>query len=173
MKKIIMIGIALIMLFLTGCSRPQDQEVDIQIAEATGETLIEAIKTKDADLLKTVLSEKALATDDLDEGIEYLFNFVDEEIRSVEELEFPEYGTFERGTSKKSLGFFCRYRLFTSDDKAYLLYFCYNAVQDFDETELGVNRIMILVDDDSPYEYKVITEYTRAGIVTPDWSDDD
>lgn len=54
-----------------------------------------------------------------------------------------------------------------------MLYFCYNAVQDFDETELGVNRIMILVDDDSPYEYKVITEYTRAGIVTPDWSEDD
>lgn len=168
-----MIGVALIMLFLAGCSRLQDQEVDIQIAKATGETLIEAIKIKDAELLKSVISEKAMNSDDLEYGIEYLFSFIDKEISSVEELEFPEYGTFERGTRKKSLGFFCRYRLFTPDDEAYLLYFCYNAVQDFDETELGVNRIMILVDDDSPYEYKVITEYTRAGIVTPDWSEDD
>ena len=173
MKKAIIVVLVLVMGLFTGCSAWYSYADVEKKVEEVGETITEAIKTKDADLLKTVLSEKALVTDDLDKGIDYLFSFVDEEISSVETLARPESRHYDGAQRKYSVEFLCMYSISTNSGKEYLLYFCYNTVQDFDETELGVNRIMILVDDDLPSEYKVITEYTRAGIVTPDWSDDD
>lgn len=141
-------------------------------AEKSGETIIEAIKTQDPELLKSILSEKALASEDLDEGIEYLFQIFDSEIISYEKRQWPEKQHHDNSLHKHSVMLTCRYKLITSSGEEYELTYCYNTVQDFDNTELGVNRIRAYwLKDTTPFP-TTLSNYARAGVYSPAWDEE-
>ena len=173
MKKVIMIGVVLTMLFMVGCSNHYflSSSKNRKNAEAVGETIIDALNNQDAELLKSVLSEKALNTEDIDDSIAYCFELLDGNISSFEKYGFPESGSLDSEQHKQSRIIEGNYKLITNSGNEYYLYFVYCAIQDFDETEVGVNLLRIRVIDGN--EYKSLTEYGRAGIYNPKWDRED
>lgn len=89
LKQITVLSLVVFMIILSSCSlggsRVQmlNNDNDGQMADTRFEQVIESIKTKDRDMLKAIFSEKALGeAEDLDEGIDYLFEFVKGDIES-------------------------------------------------------------------------------------------
>lgn len=89
MKQILVFLLIASMLFLCSCSLGEsrvqmlNKDNDEGKADARLEQIIEAIQSKDKDSLKTVFSKQALnEAEDLDGRMDYLFNFVQGNIKS-------------------------------------------------------------------------------------------
>ena len=134
------------MLFgLNGCgfrmanlnSITEDQNKTDEVANI----IIKALDQKNPELLKSVLSQKALQTSDLDEGIEYTFGLYEGTMTGSKSNGCPvgtRYGP--EGRRKRAEG---NYSITTDQGKTYDLFFEYVFISKPNPDEVGVNPIKI------------------------------
>ena len=117
MKKIICIIGVLIMLFsLSGCSLAEARLRELtksSVSEAESmkkveDTVIQALETKDVELLKSIFSEKALSqAADFDRGVAYLFNLYQGNFVEIVYENHSADGHMERNKSTKCISAWC------------------------------------------------------------------
>lgn len=164
MKKIIIIGVVFMLSLFSGCNSDfTKNEIDTQ-----ANTIFEAIKTKNVDLLKTVLSQNALNSEDLESGIEYCFDLLGEKNFEIEKMGCPEHDRFDSGKRKKWID--GAYIITTDEGIEYFLDFSYWIINENDNNYLGINTMKISINTtDVSQQYISSSEYQRFGIYNPDW----
>jgi len=171
-----MIGVLLCMGLLSSCGYgyPHKRYLDETANETktvkdTGEAAINAILNNDVLSLKTLLSKKAIGTDDLEDG----FNYVYQKLTESEIVEIEQSGCHigqhfgkNQNTKKGTMSF----RLTTKSGIVWAFrieYWFYNQV---DESLVGLNRILLLNMEDAykdDYDREKFSD--RSGIYNPNW----
>lgn len=176
-KKVAILLGAVMILLLSGCSS-RWRELNLTTSELdtikeVKDSLLTAIVEKDESYFQSALSQEALDTPDIDEGIEYMHELLSKsEIESIEEGPTPIRKDYERGKTNKK----CRatYHIFMSDGMEYNLTFEYYYEYENRESILGVNRIELLdqsvIDSDPDYDSEKF--YGRSGIYNPKWDEE-
>ena len=131
------------------------------------EQIIEIINSKDKESLKGLFSEQALTeADHFDENIEYLYDFLNGEIKSWERAAGPVISeNINRGYNKKVSQVV--YFLFTESNKFQLYFLEYIIDTDYPEN-VGIFMLRVInsEDEDTPIEWGGDTHC--AGIYRPD-----
>lgn len=172
-KRIIGFLLIASMLFLCSCSlggsRVQmlNKDNDEGKADARMEQIIEAIKSKDKDSLKTMFSKQALnEAEDLDGRMDYLFNFVQGNIESWKPIVHgATTESVDHGSSvKKSSSWY----YVNTDKQKYLLFFL-ECTTDTDHSEnVGVYMLQVIKAEDKDTQFDGGGPKTRcAGIYKP------
>ena len=133
-----------------------------QRADARMEQIISAIKVKDRETLKSLFSKKALKeADDFDGGIDYLFDFLQGDIKSWERDGWASSESIKHG--KKSLLVRFAFNVHTDIDD-YLLFVMDYSMDTIDPKNEGVYTLEItrLADEDTIQ--RSWQERLRAGI---------
>ena len=156
MKKLILLGIIIMSLFFGSCAfNKGDTRSQVDTA---GNTIIEALKTEDAELLKSVLSANALATEDVNDGIQYCFQLFEGTPVEITKLGCPEHDRFNAGIHIKQID--CSFIVKTDAKKTYYLFFILQTKNDQDKGSVGVNYIELqnneeYISIDSPRQYGI------------------
>ena len=155
MKKIAFLGVIIVSLFFLGCEFDGDTQSQV---DATGNTIIEALQTDNADLLKSVLSTNALATEDLNNGVQYCFNLFEGTAVEITKLGCPEHDRFNSGIHIKQTD--CSFIVKTDAKKTYYLFFILQTKNDQDRGSVCVNYIELqnneeYISIDSPRQYGI------------------
>ena len=155
------VGIIICFVFL-GCAF-NGSNTRSQIA-AVGNTIVEALETGNADLLQSVLSKNALATEDLNDGVQYCFDLFEGTSVEVIKLGCPEQDSFNAGIHIKQID--CSFIVKTDAEKTYYLFFILQTQNEQDNGCVGVNYIELQDNE----EYLNIESYRRCGIYNPLWA---
>ncbi len=165
-------GVWILLFGLNGCgfrmanlnSITEDQNKTDEVANI----IIKALDQKNPELLKSVLSQKALQTSDLDEGIEYTFGLYEGTMTGSKSNGCPvgtRYGP--EGRRKRAEG---NYSITTDQGKTYDLFFEYVFISKPNPDEVGVNRIKISGEEEmNADEYIPGFRYICPGIYNPTW----
>jgi hypothetical protein len=173
-KRIVLILLVLVSLLLFGsCDENEDvsgkvREIIVsepKKADARMEQIISAIKEKDREALKSLFSKKVLEeANDFDNGIDYLFDFLQGDIDSWERDGWSSSESIEFG--KKSLMIRSGYKVITNEEE-YLFF-----VVDYNEDTInpdnaGVYMLQVTtwVDSDNLGSWQ---ERLCAGIYQPE-----
>lgn len=149
-------------LFFAGCSSNKKVEKKF---DNQAEKLVQALETKDSELFKSLLSNNALNTEDLDAGIDYCFDLIGDKQFMVKKLGCPIYDEFDSGKHKKWIE--ASYLINVTEKETYFLDFSFWIVNDCDKNTLGINNLKI-----SEYtlgNYISAIEYEKNGIYNPEW----
>lgn len=164
MKKTIIIGVIFMLVLFSGCD-PQNAKGNI---DSQVNIIFEAIRTKNSDLLKSVLSQNALNSEDIDKGLEYCFDLIGEKNFEAEKLGCPEHDIFDSGKRKKWID--GAYIITTDENIQYFLDFSYWIINENDENCLGINTLKISKNtSDYSQNYISSSQYQCFGIYNPDW----
>jgi len=172
-KQILRFLLIASMLFLCSCtpggSRVQmlNKDNDEAKADARLEQIIEAIKSKDKDSLKTVFSKQALnEAEDLDGRMDYLFNFVQGNIESWE--------TIVHGNAAESINYGSRIKksqswyYLNTDKEKYLIFFLECTIDTDHPENIGVYMLQVIKAKDKDTQFDGGGKKTRcAGIYKP------
>jgi len=174
-KQIIGLGLLfmIIMIFLCSCSlvgsRAQmlSKDNDAGKADIRLKQIIESIKSKDKDSLKTIFSKQALnEAEDLNGRTDYLFNFVQGNIESWETIvhgatnESNDHGS----RIKKSSSWY-----YVNTDKQKYLFFFWECTIDTDHPEnVGIYMLQVIKAEDKVTQFDGGGQLTKcAGIYKP------
>lgn len=162
------------MCFLTSCQTFRSKELSetndkLEILEETAQSIIKAFEENDLTMLKTVLSRKALETIDLEEGFAYSCELLESDIAKIEQKGCPIEAHFDSGKSSKKAD--ASFNITTESGKRFNLFFEYWYTNEFDESQIGVNRIKVSNRNEamSDPNFKPGRLYNRSGIYNPAW----
>jgi hypothetical protein len=141
---------------------------DEEEADARLEQIIDAIKSKDKDSLKTIFSEQALdEAEDLDGRMDYLFDFIQGNIESWE--------TIVNGTTTESINYGSRVKKSSSwyyvytDKQKYLIFFLECTIDTDHPENVGVYMLQVIKAEDKETQFDGGGPDTRcAGIYKPE-----
>ena len=140
-----------------------------QRADEAQEVIVEALANQDAELLKTVLSERALESSDLEAGIEYSFELFEGTVIDIEKKGSQISGYYESGQHSKKISQI--YILTTDSGRVYDLYIELWGQQPFDPDRLGVDKMKIYDKEADDSDQVSIYELENSGIYNPSWDD--
>lgn len=133
------------------------------IAGKSIKAIVEALNTKDADLLKSVFSEQALEDAyNMDEGIEYIFSLYEGECEKVEQMPWAS-GTDSFGKASVMLGFDLMF-----DGKKFELYYSQTTKNMGNKKAIGIKYMSFLPAD---FDDESISNIKLPGIYNPVWDD--
>lgn len=173
-KVLLLVGVVLSSMLLCGCSlRWRELNLttsEIDTIENVRDSMIAAIIEKDVDYFQNAMSQEALETSDIDEGIEYMHELLStSEIESIEDGPTPIRKHYEKGATYKKCE--ATYYIFMENGTEYDLTFEYYYEYENQESVLGVNRIQLLdqsmIDSDPNFDLEKFIG--RSGIYNPKW----
>ena len=132
--------------------------------------LVEALEKKDRELLKSVLSNSALASEDLDAGIDYCFELLEGENFSVK----TAYGIsgHERWAYGKHREWAQNSGVLTVDGKDYLYELVVFMANDWNPDAVGLDSFKLSPYDSAAPRNGLIEKYDRSGVYYPAWDDE-
>lgn len=165
----ICIEILICMCFFTSCRTFRSKELsktknEQEILEQKANFIIKAFEENDLTLLDTILSSKALDSQDLEEGFAYSYELLGNEIVEIVQKGCPVETHYDSGKSSKKAD--ASFNITTKSGKKVNLYFEYWYSNKFDETLIGVNRIKFANLEE---DYKSGRFYKQSGIYNPKW----
>lgn len=159
-----------IMINLSSCSFFSNYKAnfDNEVDEKQ-QIIVKAIMNQDKKLFKSILSEAALNSTDLDEGLYYCFELVDGDIIDIEKKGCPILDHFDSGKHAKKVE--ATYLLTTDSGTIYSLYFELWTVQDIEPQKLGVDKVKLCDYNEAINNpnYVTASKYTNSGIYNPEW----
>lgn len=173
MKQIIGFLLIASILFLCSCSlggsRVQmlNKDNDEEKADARLEQIIEDLKNKDKDSLKMIFSKQALnEAEDLDERMDYLFDFVQGNIESWETIVHGNaYESINHGSRIKKVS---SWYYVNTDKEKYLFFFLDNTIDTDHPENVGVYMLQVIKAEDKDTQFDGGGPNTRcAGIYKP------
>lgn len=179
MKKLLSVMLA-VMTFLTACStkRPEhpvfkfgrwltkEEKAVVKVFDP----LVEALEKKDRELLKSVLSNSALASEDLDTGIDYCFELLEGEDFSVKAAHgitgHTRWDSGNRREWAQNSG------VLTVDGKDYLYELVVFMENDWNPDTVGLDSFKLSPYDSAAPCNGLIEKYDRSGVYYPAWDDE-
>lgn len=165
------------MCFLSSCLLSSFRSVELgktnrqlEILDQTAEIIIKSFNENDLDMLRTVLSSKALESDDLEKGFAYSCELMGSEISEITRKGCPIGGYWDSGKSSEKGD--ASFDIMTKSGKKLGLYFEYWYSNDFDEALVGLNRIELYEQDAMDEQFKSGRLYEQSGIYNPDWDNE-
>ena len=136
---------------LFGCSVPSggvlqninnyESKNDDEILKATFQVIVDSLVNKNIELLKSIMSDNALNTDDFEDGFEYCCNLLDGEITEIKQKGSPIYTHLEKGNKWKKGD--AEFHITIDSKIVYIVNFEYWYSCESDPGKLGVDRIKI------------------------------
>lgn len=175
-QKLVWLVVILIALLLPGCSfRWRELNLttsELDTVEKVRDLMITAILENDIDYFQNTLSQEALETPDVNEGIEYRHMLLStSEIESVQDEPTPINKHYERGKTNKKCE--ATYHLLMKNEIEYNLTFVYYYEYQNRDSILGVNFVQLL--DQATIESNPIFDiqkfFERSGIYNPKWDE--
>jgi len=167
-KILVIILIYIIMLFSNSCVLrstlfdDSGQKADIRLKQ-----IIEAINNDDKDSLKSMFSEQALnESSDIDERINYLFDFINGEINNWETITHGS-GTESIDHGKRTKNS-CSWYYIDTDSEKYFIAFLEYLIDTENPEKIGLYMIYVVKAEDEG-QFRGFGPDTRyAGIYTPE-----
>jgi len=153
-KTICVIGVFILMMGLSGCFFPgsrteelnRDYVSDTEAMKKVEDTVIQALETKDEELLKSIFSEKALTkAGDMDKGIEYIFDLYKGDFVETTEENHSTDEHIEKDKSTKDIGAQCK---ITTTEGEYILSWVEWTIQEEDSSAVGVYNLQLQEEND-------------------------
>lgn len=171
-KKFLILLFLINILLLSSCSLGGSREEmlnrdnDDKKADARLEQVIEAIKNKDKDVLKSMFSKQALdETDDFDGSMDYLFDFFQGEVDSWKSNGSIVSETNNYGHKTKEVKSF--YNVDT--DKQEYLFFLLEYTVDTDHPDnVGLYTLRVIKAEDKETQFGYWQDMKIAGIYKPE-----
>ena len=139
--------------------------------EAAANILIQCLDNKDVDMLTGLLSEAALQTSDLDEGIAYTFSIYEGPSASVKQASCKKKK--KNRPDGNSITVDGNYTITTEQGKTYGLYLEFVSIHEWEPEKLGVNRVEIYDKEQENIEdIKPPYQYACSGVYNPAWEDE-
>lgn len=175
-QKLILLVVILIALLLPGCSfrwrKLNLTTSELDTVEKVRDLMITAILENDVDYFQNALSQEALETPDVNEGIEYMHTLLStSEIESIQDGPTPISKHYERGKTNKKCE--ATYYLLMENGTEYDLTFVYYYEYQNRDSILGVNFVQLLdqatIDADPNFDVEKFIE--RPGVYNPKWDE--
>ena len=177
MKRLVSLIIGGIIMFtFVGCSsRLGDLKNETDSEEKhlteTVNNIVKALDNKDKELLFSVLSENAVNSKDIDNGVTYIFELYQGKMTEIKKEACPVHETIEDGKRKKMID--AAFTVKTDAGNEYFLDFQYWMIQEISPFEKGVNILKISDNSDNSEKYKSTSEYNKSGIYNPNWDSEE
>ena len=164
-----LLGVIIMLFSFSACSplNSRTKELDkgtmseYQVQEQTETKIIQALNSRDRDMLKSVFSKKALSKAvDIDEGINYIFDLYDGNFMEVTDRNHSSQEHLADSKKSKMISTYCTIK--TSTD-TYILSCAIWANQEFDPSAVGVYTINL--DKVNSIDYN--NAYCIAGVAFP------
>jgi len=168
LKKINFIFLIISIFFLNSCAFLGDRlyNDDGKKADARLEQIIEIINNKNKEALKNIFSEQALEEAiDLDERIDYIFDFINGEITSWESIARGSTTNYNRG--EKIINSGARYYINANEQK-YFVYLCEYFVNTTNPEKVGVYLLQIIEAENEEERYNGDPRNEWFGIYKPE-----
>ena len=168
-RKIAFLTIILILLSFNGCGEGGVYNDDGQKAEARLKQVIEAVENHDKDVLRSMFSEQALnEAEDLDGRMEYLFGFVQGDIKAWEMIGGGGGGVNNYGHAVLK----SRYWYTVKTDKEDYLFFLYEYTEDTDHPDnVGLYMLQVIKAGDRHTQFDGGQDILCPGIYRPEETD--
>lgn len=138
---------------------------DGQKADARMDQIVSAVKDKDREAIKSLFSQKALdEANDIDSGIDYLFDFIQGDIESWEREKLTSEQSIDYG--KKSEMIASWYIINTEYDK-YLFIIIDYSIDTIEPQNAGLYTVFAVKEEERDMHYTYWTEIKIAGIYKP------
>jgi hypothetical protein len=139
-------------------------------AEKKLEEVIDALKNKDRDKARALFSTQALKdADDIENGIDYLFELVQGEIVEVGKLTWGTSESVEYGKVESKINAWCE---FTTTEAEYYLYMLIFDEDDYNRKNIGLYSLrVVLMDDNYPKHVTYVQDMREPGIYAPSEED--
>lgn len=147
MRKFILIPLLIIAMLLTSCGggRGAVEITEGDTAEAKLEEVMHALKTKDRDAAKKLFSKQALAdTEDIENGIDYLFSLVQGEVTEVGDLTWGSDEQIRYGVKERKIFSWCDFS--TARQDYYLFMLIYDR-DDKNPDNIGLYSLRVVAHD--------------------------
>lgn len=170
MNRIILILLAFLTVFLlSSCSLGGNKMLisddSDKKADARMEQILDTLKNKDKDSLKAIFSKKALSeADDFEGQIEYLFDFFQGSVKSLERTGFSSGGSIEDG--KKSTMLRSWYTVTTNKNK-YRFFVIDYSVDTINLDNAGLYTLRVIKAADEATQFTYWQDMELAGIYKP------
>ena len=140
---------------------------DTEIAESALEQILDSIKNQDEEALKSVFSKNALIeAEDMDSGIEYLFDFVQGNVTSYDFRTGPgSDGLIENGNRWEKL---VSWFNVVTDKEKYVFFILQYSVDTFDPDNVGVYSLRVVKEADEYTQMTYWTDMEIPGIYQPE-----
>ena len=138
---------------------------DEEKADARMAQVIDAIKDQDKDAIKAIFSKQALSeTNDIDAGINYLFNLVKGDIKLWEKDTVGSYEDIEYG--KKDILIFSFYTV-TTDVGVYKFFLLDHSINTIDPNNAGLYSLRAIKSKDEKTQFTFWEDMQIPGIFIP------
>lgn len=166
-KYIIAVSLAASLVLLSSClGRGTVYSDDGQKANARLEQVIEAIENRDKIALRAMFSQQALAeAEELDERMDYLFDFIQGDIELREELGGTVYESVRGGRTVKESKYL--YTV-TTDIESYLFFLYEYTVNTEYPENVGLYMLQVIQEEDRDTQFDGGQDILCAGIYRPE-----
>lgn len=166
LRKTAALLLLIILLSLNACGDGGVFSDDSQKADARLEQVIEAVENHDKEALRTMFSKQALdEAEDLDGRMDYLFEFVQGDIKSWESEAGGVDATKSKGHIKKK----SRYWYTVKTDKEVYLFFLLEYPEDTEHPEnVGLYMLQVIKAKDEDTQFDGGQDILCAGIYHPE-----
>jgi len=142
-----------------------NQNSDNENADARMAQVIDEIKNQDKDAIKAIFSKQALSeTNDIDDGINYLFNLVKGDIKSWENYRIGSGGAIKYG--KKDILIFSFYTV-TTDVGVYKFFLLDHSINTIDPNNAGLYSLRAIKSKDEKTQFTFWEDMQIPGIFIP------